>query len=399
MTHNSKAAEAATAPASELMGFASENPLLNLFIDCATSVSSWYNEVTNDRQHLTNSVQQRDIAMTANKSQNKAIAAPNTSAHDVVASHLYLDTGNSAVKFSFGSGVQTVRSIYVQLDQPIVGTTASPCISFSGKHYLVGASAQHTGKVVKEFAAADSKLQNLFLALFSTLRPAYNGYRWNLSLTLLLPFGTSKSVQDSFRKQLTSKVWQYTWNGLEASVEVTEVYFVNEGIGSYNVALAEGQINKEELVLVLDLGGGTCIARQMLGGAELWSAVFSNCGAVQLASRIATSAQAKIGTVPNIYEVIDALVSGSLKLRGVNIESDYKRERKAWFQSLLQQVSYQMRTQGLSPSTRILLTGGGALLAVDEVTGQDKFVICKNAATANIIGAAPDFTHNRQQSE
>lgn len=328
--------------------------------------------------------------------QPQTTASETTSASP--ANHLYLDCGNSATKFSFGSGVNLIRSIYVRLDQPIVANVDSPCISFGGKHFLIGTMAQHTGRKVQEFAAANSKLENLFLSLLPCLRPAYSGYRWTLSLTLLLPFGTSKSTQDAFRKQLTSKVWDYTWNGIDACVEITDVYFVNEGIGSYNYAISKGQINKNELVLVLDIGGGTAIARQMMGGSELWSAVFANTGAVQLASRVATAAQTKLGTVANIYEVIDAIANGSLKVRGSSIESEFKRERKTWFSSLLQQVSYQMRTQGLSPSNRILLTGGSALFLADEVKNQDKFIICQDASVANILGVAPDFTAQQREN-
>lgn len=314
-------------------------------------------------------------------------AQKSTSVH-----HLYLDLGNSAIKFSFGSGVNQIRSIYVSLDAPIGGNTASPCISFGKSHYLVGANAAHTGKPVQEFAAADSKLKNLFIGMFSCLPPAYSGYRWNLTLTLLLPFGTSKSVQESFRKQLMSKVWDYRYNGIDASVEVTEVYFVSEGVGSYNYAIYKQQISKDDLVLVLDIGGNTAIARQMIGGSELWSAVFSNTGAIQLASRIATAIQSKLGTVPNVYEVLDAIGGGTLKVRGMSIEADFKRERKTWFTGILQQISYQMKNVGLSPSTKILLCGGGALISADEVKGNDKYVVCADANLSNLLGIAPDMT-------
>lgn len=320
--------------------------------------------------------------------QNTAQAATESaSAHK-----LYLDLGNSETKFSFGSGVNSIRSIYAELDNPIVGSTSSPCIRF-GKHtYLVGRNAKNLGKVVHEFAEASSKLQNIFIGLFSCLVPAHEGYQWKLDLTLLLPFGADKRTQDSFRKQLTSKVWDYSYNGVAASVEITKVSFCNEAVGSYNYAIANKQIEREEIVLVLDFGGNTVIARQMCEGVELWSGVLANTGAVQLASRIAQAAQAKVGTMVNVYEVIDAMAIGSLKVRGESIEQEYKRERKAWFGSILQQISYQLKNVGLQPSAKILLTGGCSLLLADEVKESTKYIICKDPVHANILGIAHDYT-------
>jgi len=222
---------------------------------------------------------------------------------------LAVDPGNRFVKWIDGSTVRCIPSYVKELADWEEGGHDSQSfeIGFNGKRYLVGRLAQLMGGL-----------------------PAFEGGKADLAHLLVLPALASDSPQrierlviptpDSRNQQTIAKLKElegtieFSVNGHECLTTVRSVAAIDECRGAYDLALSRsmwrypGNPNG-----ILDIGGGTAIARLFApGGALLRDADIVLPGTSHLAQRLAAAILPKVGVTADAGMLMDAIASGNL---------------------------------------------------------------------------------------
>jgi hypothetical protein len=273
---------------------------------------------------------------------------------------LAVDPGN---RFTKWIDCQTVRSIpsYVKelADWEEGGHDAQSFeIGFSGRRYLVGRLAQLMGG-----------------------SPAFESGKADLAHLLILPALASDSPQrierlviptPDFRNQATitklkelETTIEFSVNGHDCLTTIRSVVSVDECRGAFNLALERNYWKYPNHTNgILDVGGGTAIARLFApGGALLRDADILLPGTSHLAQRLAATILSKVESTADAGSLRDSIASGDFRYG--NTEIDFSREfvavRDGWVSDIRQKLKANWYKY-LPSLGELLIIGGSANL-------------------------------------
>lgn len=278
----------------------------------------------------------------------------------VVRPVLAVDPGN---RFTKWVDCQTVRSIpsYVKelSDWEEGGNDAQSYeIGFNGRRYLVGRLAQLMGgNAAFETGKADLAHLLVLPALASDSKVRIE--------RLLLPTPDSRNQATIAKLKELETTIEFSVNGRECLTTIRSVVAVDECRGAFNLALERNYWKYPNHTNgILDVGGGTAIARLFApGGNLLRDADIVLPGTSHLAQRLAAAILPKVGNTADAGMIMDAIASGNLCYGSTEI--DFSREfvavRDGWVSDIRQKLKANW-SKYLPSLGELLIIGGSANL-------------------------------------
>jgi hypothetical protein len=211
--------------------------------------------------------------------------------------------------------------------------------------------------------------------------PAFESGKADLAHLLILPALASDSQQrierlviptpDSRNQQTIAKLKElettieFSVNGHECLSTIRSVVAVDECRGAYDLALGRSMWRYPNNPNgVLDIGGGTAIARLFApGGALLRDADIVLPGTSHLAQRLAAAILPKVGNTADAGMIMDSIATGDYRYG--NTEIDFSREfvavRDGWVSDIRQKLKANW-SKYLPSLGELLIIGGSATL-------------------------------------
>jgi hypothetical protein len=242
---------------------------------------------------------------------------------------LAVDPGN---RFTKWVDCQTVRSIpsYVKelADWEEGGSDGQSYeIGFDGKRYLVGRLAQLMGGT-PAFESGKAELAHLLIL------PALASDSPQRIERLVIPTPDSRNLVTIAKLKELETTIEFSVNGHDCLTTIRSVVATDECRGAFNLALERNYWKYPNHTNgILDVGGGTAIARLFApGGALLRDADILLPGTSHLAQRLAAAILPKVGSTADAGSLMDSIASGDFRYG--NTEIDFSREfaavRDAW---------------------------------------------------------------------
>jgi hypothetical protein len=298
---------------------------------------------------------------------------------------LAIDPGNRFTKWIDGQTVRSIPSYVKELsDWEEGGNDAQSYeIEFSGKRYLVGRLAQMMGG-----------------------RPAFEDGKTELAHLLVLPALASDSPQriekliiptpDSRNQQAIAKLKElettieFSVNGNDCLTTVRQVAAVDECRGAYDLALGRGMWRYPNNPNgVLDIGGGTAIARLFApGGGLLRDADIVLPGTAYLAQRLAAAILPKVGNTADAGMIMDAIATGNYRYGSTDIDfsHEFVAVRDAWVADIRSKLKANW-AKYLPALGELLVIGGSAgLLEPMCAASKGRFKIAPKPQYFNLYG-------------
>jgi hypothetical protein len=298
---------------------------------------------------------------------------------------LAVDPGNRFTKWIDGSVIQSIPSYVKVLEDWEEGGSDSHSyeIEFSGKRYLVGRLAQLMGG-----------------------RPAFEDGKAELAHLLILPALASDSPQrierlviptpDSRNQAAIAKLKElettieFTINGHECLTTIRSVSAVDECRGAYQLAICKELFRYPKNPNgVLDIGGGTAIARLFNpGGGLLRDADIVLPGTAYLAQRLAAAILPKVGNTADAGMIMDAIASGNYRYGSTDI--DFTREfvavRDTWVSDIKAKLKANWAKYLPSLGELLIIGGSASLLEPMCAASKGRFKIAPKPQYFNLFG-------------
>jgi hypothetical protein len=306
-----------------------------------------------------------------------------------------LDAGNRTTQWIDPKGnVRTIPS-FVKLLEP--WEDAEPCensvlIELFDKHghseirFILGAEAQALGgKPAFEF----DKIELAKYLMFATLEP-------NIGQATLIIECLRVALPDSRHKQNVKQLgelantYEFTRNGERVYSTVRNVLPVDETKPAYRYARANNLFKSPKSINgVLDLGGGTAIARLYSPSGSVMRELDLNVpGTYDLARRINAALMPSTGQTQDLSLIMDGVKNGTFAIAnsGISFAHLFEKCRDAW----LEEIRAKLRvTWGhkFSEIGEVLIVGGSAPLAapIEEAT-KGRFRVAPNSQEISIRG-------------
>jgi len=208
-------------------------------------------------------------------------------------------------------------------------------IEFSGRRYLVGRLAQLMGGA-PAFESGKADLAHLLIL------PALASDSPQRIERLVIPTPDSRNQQTITKLKELETTIEFSVNGHECLSTIRSVVPVDECRGAFNLALERNYWKYPNHTNgILDVGGGTAIARLFApGGALLRDADLLLPGTSHLAQRLAAAILPKVGSTADAGSLMDSIARGDFRYG--NTEIDFSREfvavRDGWVSDIRQKL-------------------------------------------------------------
>lgn len=303
----------------------------------------------------------------------------------VVRSVLAVDPGN---RFTKWIDCQTVRSIpsYVKelADWEEGGNDAhSYEIEFSGKRYLVGRLAQLMGGS-PAFESGKADLAHLLIL------PALASDSPQRIERLVIPTPDSRNQQTIAKLKELETTIEFSVNGHDCLTTIRSVSAVDECRGAYDLALGRQMWRYPQNPNgILDIGGGTAIARLFApGGALLRDADIVLPGTSHLAQRLAAAILPKVGTTADAGSLMDSIAANNF-IYG-NTDIDFSREfvavRDAWTADIRSKLKSNWAKYLPSLGELVVIGGSASLLQPMCEASKGRFKVAPRPQFFNLYG-------------
>jgi hypothetical protein len=298
---------------------------------------------------------------------------------------LAVDAGN---RFTKWVDCQTVRSIpsYVKelADWEEGGSDANSYeIEFSGRRYLVGRLAQLMGGAPAfEFGKAD--LAHLLIL------PALASDSPQRIERLVIPTPDSRNLATITKLKELETTIEFSVNGRECLTTIRSVSAVDECRGAFDLALGRGMWRYPQNPNgILDIGGGTAIARLFApGGALLRDADIVLPGTSHLAQRLAAAILPKVGSTADAGSLMDSIASGDYRYGNTDI--DFSREfvavRDSWVSDIRQKLKANWAKYLPELGELIVIGGSASLLQPMCEASKGRFKVAPRPQFFNLYG-------------
>jgi len=296
-----------------------------------------------------------------------------------------VDPGN---RFTKWIDCQTVRSIpsYVKelADWEEGGADGQSYeIEFSGRRYLVGRLAQLMGGL-----------------------PAFEGGKADLAHLLILPALASDSPQrierlviptpDSRNQQTITKLKElettieFSVNGHDCLTTIRSVVAVDECRGAYDLALNRQMWRYPQNPNgILDIGGGTAIARLFApGGALLRDADIVLPGTSHLAQRLAAAILPKVGSTADAGSLMDSIATGDYRYGNTDIDfsCEFASVRDSWVNDIRSKLKANWAKYLPSLGELVVIGGSASLLQPMCEASKGRFKVAPRPQFFNLYG-------------
>jgi len=298
---------------------------------------------------------------------------------------LAVDPGN---RFTKWVDCQTVRSIpsYVKelSDWEEGGSDGQSYeIEFSGRRYLVGRLAQLMGGS-PAFESGKADLAHLLIL------PALASDSPQRIERLVIPTPDSRNQATIAKLKELETTIEFSVNGHECLSTIRSVVAVDECRGAYDLALGRGMWRYPNNPNgVLDIGGGTAIARLFApGGALLRDADIVLPGTSHLAQRLAAAILPKVGNTADAGMLMDAIASNDFRYGSTDI--DFSREfvsvRDAWTADVRAKLKANWAKYLPSLGELLIIGGSANLLQPMCEVSKGRFKVAPKPQFFNLYG-------------
>ena len=310
-----------------------------------------------------------------------SIQPPRTVSRPVLA----VDAGN---RFTKWIDCQTVRSIpsYVKelADWEEGGADGQSYeIEFSGRRYLVGRLAQLMGGS-PAFESGKADLAHLLIL------PALASDSPQRIERLVIPTPDSRNRATIAKLKELETTIEFSVNGQDCVTTIRSVSAVDECRGAYDLALGRQMWRYPQNPNgILDIGGGTAIARLFApGGALLRDADIVLPGTSHLAQRLAAAILPKVGSTADAGSLMDSIAANNF-IYG-NTDIDFSREfvavRDAWVNDIRSKLKSNW-AKYLPALGELLIIGGSAnLLEPMCAASKGRFKVAPRPQFFNLYG-------------
>lgn len=306
-----------------------------------------------------------------------------------------LDAGNRTTQWIDPKGnIRTIPS-FVKVLEP--WEDAEPCEnsvlvelfdknSHSQTRFIVGAEAQALGgKPAFEF----DKVELAKYLMFAALEP-------NAGQSMLIIECLRVALPDSRHKENVRQLaelantYEFTRNGERVYATVRNVQPVDETRPAYQYARANGLYKSPKSINgVLDLGGGTAIARLYSPSGSVMRELDLNVpGTYDLARRINAALMPTTGQTQDLSLIMDAIKDSSFAIgtSGISFAHLFERCRDAWLEEIRAKLRITWGNK-FAEIGEVLIIGGSAPLAapIEEAT-KGRFRVVPNSQEISIRG-------------
>ena len=303
----------------------------------------------------------------------------------VVRPVLAVDPGN---RFTKWIDCQTVRSIpsYVKelADWEEGGNDANSYeIEFSGRRYLVGRLAQLMGGA-PAFESGKADLAHLLVL------PALASDSPQRIEKLVIPTPDSRNQQTIAKLKELETTIEFSVNGHDCLTTIRSVVAVDECRGAYDLALGRQMWRYPQNPNgILDIGGGTAIARLFApGGALLRDADIVLPGTSHLAQRLAAAILPKVGNTADAGMLMDAIATGDYRYGSTDI--DFSREfvtvRDGWVSDIRAKLKTNWAKYLPSLGELVVIGGSASLLQPMCEASKGRFKVAPRPQFFNLYG-------------
>ncbi|MEG4446685.1 ParM/StbA family protein [Microcoleus sp. AT9_B4] len=298
---------------------------------------------------------------------------------------LAVDPGN---RFTKWIDCQTVRSIpsYVKelADWEEGGNDAQSFeIGYSGRRYLVGRLAQLMGGA-PAFESGKADLAHLLIL------PALASDSPQRIERLVIPTPDSRNLATIAKLKELETTIEFSVNGRDCLTTIRSVVAVDECRGAYDLALGRQMWRYPQNPNgILDIGGGTAIARLFApGGALLRDADIVLPGTSYVAQKVAAAILPKVGNTADAGIIMDAIASGNLCYGSTDI--DFSREfvavRDAWTADIRAKLKTNWAKYLPSLGELVVIGGSASLLQPMCEASKGRFKVAPRPQFFNLYG-------------
>jgi len=260
-------------------------------------------------------------------------------------------------------------------------------IEFEGETFAVGQIAKDM-QGTPTFQGDKIELARRLVLAALEPNPGSNALRVE---RLLVALPNSRSASTAMLKDIEG-TYEYTRNGQEIVATVRKVEPIDETKAAYRFAMQNGLfLSNKQVNGVLDLGGGTSIARlYSVSGSLMREADVILPGTFDLARKIATRIQRDFPTTPDLSLIMDGIEANDYQLgtTGYSFVAAFESARDEWLADIRGQIKTRWG-QWLPSLGEVLMIGGSAPLAfpLEEAT-KGRFKIAPNPQSISIVGMA-----------
>ncbi len=298
---------------------------------------------------------------------------------------LAVDPGN---RFTKWIDCQTVRSIpsYVKelSDWEEGGNDAQSFeIGYSGRRYLVGRLAQLMGGS-PAFESGKADLAHLLIL------PAIASDSPQRIERLVIPTPDSRNQATIAKLKELETTIEFSVNGHDCLTTVRQVAATDECRGAYDLALGRQMWRYPQNPNgILDIGGGTAIARLFApGGALLRDADIVLPGTSYLAQRLAAAILPKVGNTADAGMIMDSIATGDYRYGSTDI--DFTREfvavRDAWVSDIRSKLKANWAKYLPSLGELLIIGGSANLLEPMCAASKGRFKVAPKPQFFNLYG-------------
>ena len=303
----------------------------------------------------------------------------------VVRPVLAVDPGNRFTKWIVCQTVYSIPSYVKELsDWEEGGNDAQSFeIGYSGRRYLVGRLAQLMGGS-PAFESGKADLAHLLIL------PALASDSPQRIERLVIPTPDSRNQQTIAKLKELETTIEFSINGHDCLTTVRSVAAVDECRGAYDLALGRQMWRYPNNPNgILDIGGGTAIARLFApGGALLRDADIVLPGTSHLAQRLAAAILPKVGSTADAGSLMDSIATGDYRYGNTDI--DFSREfasvRDSWVNDIRSKLKANWAKYLPSLGELVVIGGSASLLQPMCEASKGRFKVAPRPQFFNLYG-------------
>jgi hypothetical protein len=299
------------------------------------------------------------------------------------------DGGNRTIQWLNPTGnIRQIPSYLKSINPDWEDVEADPnsvVIEFEGETFAVGQVAKDMGGLPVFQGDKIELARRLVLAALEP-NPGNDALRVE---RLLIALPNSRNASTALLKAIEG-TYEFTRNGQAIVATVRKVEPIDETRAAYAYAMRYGLfLSRKQVNGVLDLGGGTSIARLYSSSGSLMREADAILpGTFDLARKIASRIQRDFTTTPDLSLIMDGIEAGNYQLgtTGYCFAAAFESAREEWIGDIRGQIKTRWG-QWLPNLGEVLIIGGSAPIAapLQEAT-KGRFKIAPNPQVISIVG-------------
>lgn len=337
---------------------------------------------------------------TVTKAKKSTKAKTASTAEQPKAYKVALDVGNFAIKrINQGdSQALVIRSLYAEIFHGVTPKNHkpdSPIVIWGNDRYHFGSQAFKYPTGCNPVAIGDkTETKNFQRAMLASFTPIESQTNYQVDLRVSVPNPEMNGIGDRLTQELPG-FYQFTRNGVPLAVEVTNVIVEREGIPAYRYAQSLDLVPDRGYTLLIDIGGSTWNVMVIDSEGDLVGEPHSydKQGGIGLAMMIADNSRLRValGDEPDLAVIMDGITNGSHQYGEKDIcwKSWFSDYLDAWYLRNMQFTQARCKAY-LSNVTKILFTGGNALLLREKLEGKALTEVITDPTLANCRGMLID---------